>query len=130
MPKSLRYSCCQAVGISKSVGPLQTTSTENIPWYQVRIDVLGSIQNIQQQLLVAIDEYTKFQDVEIVHCTTTQAVIPKLDRIFATHGIPVKLTSDNGPPFKGTEFERYMTTLNIDCKKNNYSVMATRKCKC
>ena len=37
-----------------------------------------------------------------------------MDRIFATHGIPAKLTSDNGPPFNGAEFERYMKVLNID----------------
>ena len=61
-----------------------------------------------------IDTYTKFPEVEIVHSTSIQAIIPKLDRIFATHGIPVKLTSDNGPPFNGAEFERYMKALNIE----------------
>eukprot|EP00795_Rhopilema_esculentum_P011067 gene11067-19928_t len=53
------------------------------------------------------------------HKRLPQAVIPKLDGIFATHGIPVKLTSDNGPPFNGTEFERYMKALNIDWKTSN-----------
>ena len=65
-------------------------------------------------LLVVIDTYTKFPEVEIVHSTSIQAIIPKLDRIFATQGILAKLTSDNGPPFNGAEFERYMKALNID----------------
>ena len=111
-----KCSSCQAVGISKPVEPMQITPTENIPWYHVGIDFLGPIPNSQQYLLVVIDKYTKFPEVEIVHSTSAQAVIPKLDRIFATHGIPVKLTSDNGPPFNGTEFERYMKALNIDWK--------------
>ncbi|XP_065063358.1 uncharacterized protein K02A2.6-like [Rhopilema esculentum] len=111
-----RCSSCQAVGTSKPIDPMQITPTNNIPWYPVGIDFLGPIPDSQQYLLVVIDKYTKFPEVEIVHSTSAQAVIPKLDRIFATHGIPVKLTSDNGPPFNGTEFERYIKALNIDWK--------------
>ena len=54
-----------------------------------------------------MDTYTKFPEVEIVHSTSIQAIIPKLDRICATLGIPAKLASDNGPPCNGAEFERY-----------------------
>ena len=39
-----------------------------------------------------------------------------MDKIFATHGIPTKLKSDNGPPFNGKEFENYVKTLGIDWK--------------
>jgi len=98
-------SSCQSVGISNPVEPMMITPTEGIPWYHVGIDFLGPIPNSHQYLLVVIDTYTKFPEVEIVHSTSIQAIIPKLDRIFATHGIPVKLTSDNGPPFNGAEFE-------------------------
>ena len=107
-------SSCQAVGISNPVEPMMITPTEDRPWYHVGIDFLGPIPNSHQYLLVVIDTYTKFPEVEIVHSTSVQAIIPKLDRIFATHGIPAKLTSDNGPPFNGAEFERYMKVLNID----------------
>ena len=109
-------SSCQAVGISNPVEPMMITPTEDIPWYHLGIDFLGPIPNSHQYLLVVIDTYTKFPEVEIVHSTSIQAIIPKLDRIFATHGIPVKLTSDNGPPFNGAEFERYMKALNIEWK--------------
>ena len=39
-----------------------------------------------------------------------------VDRIFATHGIPIKLKTDNGPPFKGTDFERYTKALGMEWK--------------
>ena len=98
-------SSCQSVGISNPVEPMMIAPTEGIPWYHVGIDFLGPIPKSHQYLLVVIDTYTKSPEVEIVHSTSIQAIIPKLDRIFATHGIPVKLTSDNGPPFNGAEFE-------------------------
>ena len=100
--------------MSNPVEPMEITPTEDIPWYHVGIDFLGLIPNSDQYLLVVIDTYTNFSEVEILHSTSIQAVIPKLDCIFATHGIPVKLTSDNGPPFNGAEFERYMKALNIE----------------
>lgn len=40
--------------------------------------------------------------------------MPTLDRIFATHGIPSVLKSDNGPPFFGEEFKAYMIENGID----------------
>ena len=76
---------CQAVGISSPVEPIMIIPTEYIPWYHVGIDFLGPIPNSHQYLLVVIDTYRKFSEVEIVHSTSIQAIVPKLDRIFATH---------------------------------------------
>ena len=38
-------------------------------------------------------------------------LMPALDRIFATHGIPESLTTDNGPPYFGDELEAYAKRL-------------------
>ena len=40
-------------------------------------------------------------------------VIPKLDKIFSVHGIPETVKTDNGPPFSGDDFDRYLKTLGI-----------------
>ena len=66
-----------------------------------------------EYLLVVIDRYSRFPDVEIIHSTKASAVIPKLDKIFAVHGIPKILKSDSGPPFNGEEYKRYLSTLGI-----------------
>ena len=34
--------------------------------------------------------------------------------MFATHGIPDTTTSDNGPPFTGSDYKRYLTTIGIN----------------
>ena len=41
-----------------------------------------------------IDAYSRFQEVEIVSSTSAKSTILKLERNFATHGIPKVLKSD------------------------------------
>ena len=48
---------------------------------------------------VVIDAYSQFLKVDIVHSTSASAIIPRMDRIFSNHGIPLIVRSDNGPPF-------------------------------
>eukprot|EP00795_Rhopilema_esculentum_P004014 gene4015-20181_t len=67
----------------------------------------------EQETFLTENELVK---IEIVNSTTATAVIPKLDRIFATHGIPVKLKTDNGPPLNGNEFKRYTKALGMEWK--------------
>ena len=105
---------CQAVGPSNSPEPMRITPTATEPWQSLAIDFYGPVPCGGQYLLVVIDTYSKFPKVEIVKSTSAKACIPKLDHIFATHGIPLKIRTDNGPPFNGDEFKRYMETLGIE----------------
>ena len=66
-----------------------------------------------QHLLVILDNYSRYTEVEIKTSTSTKSIIPKLDSIVARHGIPGKMKSDNGPPFAREEFSRYMNLLGI-----------------
>jgi hypothetical protein len=73
----------------------------------VNIDFLGPLPT-GELILVAIDAYSRYPQVEIVHSTSAAALITKLDRLFSTHGIPYKVVSNNGPPFNEQEIRRYM----------------------
>ena len=61
-----------------------------------------------------IDRYSRYPEVEIIRSTKKSSVMPKLDKIFATHGMPDTITSDNGSPFNGSDYERYLTALSIN----------------
>ena len=68
-------------------------------------------------LLVVIDEFSRFPEVEIVTTTSAKAVIPKLDNIFCRQGVPVVIKSDNGPPFNSSEFEQFASYLGFEHRK-------------
>ena len=53
----------------------------------LRMDFLGPFPS-GDYLLVVIDEYNRFPEVEIVKSTSAKSVIPRLDAIFARQGIP------------------------------------------
>ncbi|XP_065054716.1 uncharacterized protein K02A2.6-like [Rhopilema esculentum] len=77
------------------------------PWHNVHIDFCGPFPT-GEYILVVIDAYSRFPEVDIVHSTSASATIAKLDRIFATHGLPHVVKSDNGPPFNSADIKDYM----------------------
>ena len=103
---------CQALGRPGPPAPITPTTMSDGPWQTVHVDFYGPLPT-GEYLLVVVDRYSRFPEVEIVHSTRASTVIPKLDKIFAVHGIPTLLKSDNGPPFNGEEYQRYLTALGI-----------------
>ena len=58
--------------------------------------------------MVLIDSHSKWVDVKHMHSTTAQSTMDELRLIFAEHGIPEILVSDNGPPFRSEEFSKFI----------------------
>ena len=83
------------------------------PWETLHIDFCGPLPS-SEYLLVLIDRYSRYPEVEIIRSIKAACVIPKLHKIFAVHGIPHKIVSDNGPPFNSDEFNKYMKILGIE----------------
>ena len=73
------------------------------PWSEVSADVTGPLPS-GEYLLVVTDAYSRFPEVEIIKSTSFKSIVPKLHAIFARHGVPDILKSDNGPPFNSHEF--------------------------
>ena len=103
---------CQAVGKAAPPEPVRLTNMPEAPWHLVHIDFVGPLPS-SEYLLVVIDRYSRYPEVETVHSTKASNVIPKLDKIFATHGIPNIIKTDNGPPFSSDDFRKYCTALGI-----------------
>ena len=71
------------------------------------VDLLGPLPT-GESILVVIDYYSRYYEVDIMKSTVTAKAIDRLQEMFSRHGLPESLTSDNGPQFTATEFAAYM----------------------
>ena len=79
---------CQAANPGgTSAEPLHMSPLPAAPWTEVSVDFAGPFPN-GDYLLVVVDDYSRYPEVEIVGTTSAKSTIPRLDAIFARQGIP------------------------------------------
>ena len=76
------------------------------PWERIHIDFAGPFMG--KMFLIVVDAFSKWIEVEMMTCSTASATVGRMRRIFATHGLPLVLVSDNGSSFVGEEFKQFM----------------------
>ena len=76
------------------------------PWERIHIDFAGPFMG--KMFLIVVDAFSKWIEVEMMNCSTALATVGRMRRIFATHGLPLVLVSDNGSSFVGEEFRQFM----------------------
>ena len=57
-----------------------------------------------KMFLVVVDAHSKWLEVKMVPAATSKATIVCLQSIFATHGLPERVVTDNGSVFTSEEF--------------------------
>ena len=92
------------------------TELPQAPWQQLSVDFCGPLPS-GDMLFVVIDEYSRYPEVDIVRSTSANTVIPTLDRILSTHGIPREIKSDNGPPFQSHSFAQFAQYMGFHHRK-------------
>ena len=97
---------CQQTRHSPPVAPLHPWEWPHRPWTRVHIDYAGPVEG--KMLLVVIDAHSKWVDVAAVTSAASSITIEKLRGVFATHGIPDVIVSDNGTVFTSDEFETFL----------------------
>lgn len=78
--------------------------TPSSPWEQVAIDLFHLDG---QDFLLVVDYRSRYPEVISLRSTSADAVILATKSIFARHGIPDTVISDNGPQFASTAFENF-----------------------
>jgi hypothetical protein len=97
---------CQVTIKQQRQEPLKMTEIPENPWEVVSVDFGGPYPDGHYNLVV-IDKRTRYPEVEKLHTTACKQTKEKLKKIFATHGIPRRLESDNGPPFNSIDFANF-----------------------
>ena len=96
---------CQKNHHLPATAPIQPWEFPKRPWSRLHIDYAGPFQG--HMFLVVVDAYSKWMDVRIAKQANSKQTIAILRSIFATHGIPELIVSDNGTPFTSQEFREF-----------------------
>ena len=75
------------------------------PWTRLHVDYAGPVEG--WMLLIVVDSYSKWIDALPTHSTTTQVTTKLLKQLFAIHGLPEVIVSDNGTCFSSSEFSSF-----------------------
>ncbi|XP_060539009.1 uncharacterized protein K02A2.6-like, partial [Pantherophis guttatus] len=102
---------CQEVHPAPPQSEVAKWETPSNPWSRIHIDFAGPMQG--RHLLIVVDAFSKRLEVVPMASTTTEATIRALRRLFATHGLPDVLVSDNGPQLTSLAMESFLAGLGI-----------------
>jgi len=92
--------------------PLLPHEIPKRPWSQVGADLF--IFKNQQYLLIMVDYYSGFVELDLLSTTTSKQVIVHCKSQFAHYGIPDRLITDNGPQFSSDTFRQFASDYSFD----------------
>ncbi|XP_062620753.1 uncharacterized protein K02A2.6-like [Saccostrea cucullata] len=102
---------CQVNMKNPALAPLHPWEYPSKPWSRLHIDFAGPFMD--NMYFVIMDAYSKWLEVIVMKNITTRTTIDKLRSVFATHGLPEVIVSDNGPSFTSKEFEKFIAKNGI-----------------
>ena len=102
-------SSCQQVQKSPESAMLHPWIWPSNPWVRIHLDFAGPFQG--KMFLIAVDAFSKWPEIVEMTSTTAGQTVKVLRDIFARHGLPEQLVSDNGPQFVSSDFADF-------CKSN------------
>ena len=90
--------------------PMISSTLPDYPWQKVSSDLF---QLHGHSYLLVVDYFSRYPEVVKLSSTTSQSIIKSLSSIFARHGIPEELISDNGPQYSSQEFADFARQYNF-----------------
>ncbi|XP_058038083.1 uncharacterized protein K02A2.6-like [Ahaetulla prasina] len=102
---------CQTSRPALAAAPVRNWELPKTPWARVHVDFAGPF--LGQTFLILVDAYSKWVDIVLTPSPTAGAVIRALDGLFATHGLPDVIVTDNGAQFTSAPFRQFLTRLDI-----------------
>ena len=100
---------CQAVTPEPHRDPLRMTALPAEPWQLLAADIFGPLPS-GEKVLVLKCLRSKWPEIKVFlrnQSTDAVGVISAMEKIFATHGIPDAVRTDNGPPFNSKSFKTF-----------------------
>lgn len=103
---------CLKHRVSNAKEPLMPHEILPLPWQKIGIDLFEFQRKVY---MLVVDYYSKYIEIALLNSGfSSKKLTTELKSIFARHGIPKILVSDNGPPFSSSEFNYFCKTWNIE----------------
>ncbi|XP_022807326.1 uncharacterized protein K02A2.6-like [Stylophora pistillata] len=83
------------------------------PWYDLGLDLLEPMPT-GEYLLVLVDYFSGWVEVDIIKSTTSETIIKCLDKQSSRYGVPNTLRRNNGPNLVSAEMEEYLNEMGIE----------------
>ena len=100
-------SVCQESRPTSAVAPLHPWEWPSQPWSRIHLDFAGPF--LDHMFLVIVDAHSKWIDVHLIQSITST----KIRMVFATHGLPHKVVTDNGTSFTSEQFRTFLSQNGI-----------------
>ena len=101
-----KCSICQESRSSPPSAPLHPWQWPGLPWSRLHLDFAGPYMG--HMFLVIVDVHSKWLDAHIMSSITSAKTIVTLRSVFATHGLPRVIVTDNGSSFTSEEFKTFV----------------------
>ena len=101
---------CQICNTEHRQEPVKPSEIPETAWHTLSV-VFGGPYTDGHFNLVIIDKRTRFLVVKQLTSTSCKVICDKLRKLFAMHGIPERLKSDNGPPFNSSNFRNFASEM-------------------
>ena len=98
---------CQSTRNAPPQAPLHPWTWPESPWSRLHLDFAGPM--LGKMFLIIADAHSKWIDIKIMNKITGADTILQLRHVFATHGLPDIIVTDNGPSFCSKEFSTFLT---------------------
>ena len=84
--------------------PMIPSSLPTYPWEKVATNLF---EFQWQHYLLLVDYFSRYSEVIRLTSTTSASVISAMKSVFARHGIPSTVVSDNGPQYDSAEMKTF-----------------------
>ena len=96
---------CQVVVNEYRAPTVKPTKLPDRSWQDLALDLLG-LMPTGEHLVVLVDYFSRWIEVDVVHSTNYDRIIKCLDSHFARYGVPKTLRTDNGANLVSGEMEK------------------------
>jgi len=82
--------------------PLRPWTWPATPWHCLHIDFAGPF--LGKHFFIIVDAHSKWPEVIPMNVTSAEKTVDEFRKVFATHGLPCQIISDDGSQFTSHYF--------------------------